>query len=62
MKLDSDTHGPEISTINSEIFVGCIFSRIEFKDIFTTLKIMTRAWFTYISKQQNDHHFVGDFP
>ena len=31
-----------------------LFSRIALKDIFVTLKIETRTWFTYISKRQSD--------
>ena len=41
------------NTVNQEIFAIIIFSRIALKDIFVTLKIRTRAWFTYISKQKS---------
>ena len=43
-----------LSTVNSEIFARILFSRIALKDIYSTLKIATRAWFTFISNPQND--------
>ena len=41
-------------TINSEIFARILFAQIALKDIFGTLKLVTRAWFTYISRRKSD--------
>ena len=39
-----------VDTVNSEIFARILFLRIALKDIFVTVKIATKARFTYISK------------
>ena len=41
-------------TVNPEIFTRILFSRIALKDIFATLKIASKALFTYISNRQSD--------
>ena len=42
------------ATVNPEIFLRILFLIMALKYIFVTLKIATRAWFTYISKRKSD--------
>ena len=41
-------------TVNSEIFARNLSSRIALKDIFATLKFMTKACFNYVNTRQSD--------
>ena len=54
MKRVKGNCNKNVNTVNSEIFMRILFSGIALKDIFVTLKIATRAGFTYIGKRQSD--------
>ena len=59
MKINKNSAECALVTVNSEISARILFLLIALKDIFATLKFVTRAGFTYMSKRQSDFcHFA----